>query len=339
VRVGTSRGLGYRSGATDNQNDVLVLQDWPYDAQALAATVVTINTRTHQIVDADVAFNASAHHFRVVDALTEAQRHAQTLDDIQNTVTHELGHALGLMHNLVDTEVVMYPSAAPLEISKRVLAADDRAGLAALYGGSQVADAGVPAELAAFGPVTGGCSAGSSSAPAALLTLMLLVLRRRRSGLVLALAPALALAAAPTDLERLAPDLDAASQVSVAQVRSTRTVRLPSAPGLLFTEVELETRACLKGPCAAAVVLIVPGGREGDLEQIVAHQPVPAAREQVLLVTDARTRRLLRLEDRVQRDQAALALRRSGLLLPGSSGPQPPVSPPAAAAQVPGTAR
>ncbi len=41
-----------------NLNGVMVLSDWPYSDGALAATVVTVNAKTHEIVDADVAFNA-----------------------------------------------------------------------------------------------------------------------------------------------------------------------------------------------------------------------------------------------------------------------------------------
>jgi uncharacterized protein (TIGR03382 family) len=342
VRAGTTQGLGYRPGATDNQNEISALEDWPYDARALAATVVTINLRTHEIVDADIVFNAAAHHFRVVDALEAADLRRTDLDDVQNTLTHELGHALGLMHNPDDAKVVMYPSAAPLEISKRVLASDDRDGLLALYAAP---DAGVPVTglplVPAAAGVTGGCaSTGDAGTSLGLLvaTLATLWSRRRRAGLVLALAPSLALAA-PDEPRRLMSDLAAATGVSVARVRSATTVRLPGAPGLLFTDLELERVTCLQGACAAALVLRVPGGREGDLEQVVAHQPVPALEERVLLVAGADRSWLLRAGDRAERDQLAAALGRAGLSWPVSLGPQASPSPPRSGAQVPGTLR
>jgi uncharacterized protein (TIGR03382 family) len=341
VRVGTNKGVGYRSGASDNQNDILLLEDWPYDPSALAATVVTLNTRTKEIVDADIVFNP-ARHFRVVDALSEAERASLEADDVQNTATHELGHAMGLMHNTTDSKVVMYPSAAPLEISKRILADDDRAGLAALYGSSATQPG---ASLSPSDPLAKlglGCSAsGSAGAPVALAALALLALRRRRAALVatLALAPVLALAAAPGPAESPGPDLTTASEVSVAQVRSATTVRLASAPGLLFTDLALDVRSCLKGACPVARVLRVPGGRDGDLEQVVAHEPVPAVGEQVVLATQGRRHRILRLESRVQRDQVQAALARAHLDAPGSVRPQAPPEPPAPGLQPSGTTR
>ena len=52
--------------------------------------------------------------------------------DLDTTVLHELGHALGLDHSSVPS-AVMYPSVAS-GVPRRVLAADDIAGLRALYG-------------------------------------------------------------------------------------------------------------------------------------------------------------------------------------------------------------
>jgi hypothetical protein len=355
-RVGHAQGLGYRVGAGDNQSEILALAEWPFDPRALAATVVTVNLRTGRIIDADIAFNTQERRFRVVDPIAEVDRNAEALDDVQNTVTHELGHALGLMHNCEDEEVVMYPSAPPRETSKRVLAPDDLAGLAALYGPPPEAlDAGASQEPIAA--VTAGCSGtGSTGAPAALLALAFLLLLRplravapaprrsvvRAAGValaLLALAPALAVAAPRVGLERLAPDLAAAEQVSLAQVKAVRTVRVPTVPGLLFSEVELEVQACLKGACPATAKLLVPGGREGDLEQIVAHQPVPEASEQVLLVEWAQRPRLLRLQDRVHRDLAELALGRIDLRLPVSVVTRGVGSPRAGTPQAPATTR
>jgi len=256
VRVGRSTGVGYEVGASDNQNDVLALEDWPYDGNALAATVVTLDSRTNTILDADIVFNAQNHHFRVVDALSATERgltQKERFDDIQNTVTHEFGHALGLLHNEEDPAVVMYPSAAPLEISKRILASDDQAGLLALYETS----------LESLGPQSLlGCSS-SGGAPLTLALLGLLGLgfgRRRRAALALLVAvPMATLAAEP--VERFAPDLDRADEVAVAQVRSMSSRWLPEHPRLLVTDIELEVHECVKGPCAPTRVVRVPGGR------------------------------------------------------------------------------
>jgi matrixin/IPT/TIG domain-containing protein len=53
--------------------------------------------------------------------------------DVQDTATHELGHALGLAHSSA-AGATMSPTAAPGVTSARSLAADDRAGIVALYG-------------------------------------------------------------------------------------------------------------------------------------------------------------------------------------------------------------
>jgi uncharacterized protein (TIGR03382 family) len=82
--------------------------------------------------------------------------------DLRNTVTHEAGHVLGLAHpceGLSCTPVLqpltMYPQTSPGDVEKRTLAADDVAGVCAIY----------PAE-------GGGCGCGSGGAPGALAFLL-----------------------------------------------------------------------------------------------------------------------------------------------------------------------
>lgn len=315
VRVGHAGAIGYQVGSADNQNDVVALDDWPYDENALAATVVTLNARTNEILDADIAFNAEGFQFRVVDALTTAEKRSSCarLDDIQNTVTHELGHALGLQHNEVDPAVVMYPSAGPQEVSKRVLAVDDRDGLLALYDGA----APVPSVESLLG-----CSS-SSSGPMLLAALAVgaaLGLRRRRALVLLALAPVAALAGEPA--RWAVPDLEVAEEVSVADVKARRSFQLQENSRLIVTELELEVRECVKGACSRTRVVRVPGGRVGDIEQVVAHQPVPTVEERILLVRGGRGPRLVRVQGEGDRLELALAFRRARLAVPVSLGPQ-----------------
>ena len=88
--------------------------------------------------------------------------------DLQNTVTHEAGHVVGLAHPCGDpgtpacnaelppweivpyAERTMYPSTTLGETSKRALSPDDVAGVCAAY------------------PVAGGCGCGSAGGPGAL---------------------------------------------------------------------------------------------------------------------------------------------------------------------------
>lgn len=104
--------------------------------------------------------------------------------DLQNTVTHEVGHFIGLAHpcesergdcTAAMVPTTMYPSAAPREIEKRTLDRDDVEGICTIYAVSQ--------------PITGGgdgggggCGAGGAT-PGGLVAvafaLGLLRLRRR----------------------------------------------------------------------------------------------------------------------------------------------------------------
>lgn len=95
--------------------------------------------------------------------------------DLQNTLTHEVGHFIGLAHNCGDpglpacgpafADATMYPNTSPGDLQKRSLSDDDVAGLCAIYpdrsGGSGCASAGAP------------------GVGAALLALLALRLRRR----------------------------------------------------------------------------------------------------------------------------------------------------------------
>jgi hypothetical protein len=184
LQVGDAKPIGYVVGATDNTNSIVVLDTWPYAEGMLAVTLVTLNARTNEILDADVAFNAEHRAFKV---LTDGALPADLtrFDDVQNTITHELGHALGLQHSEVAEDIVMYPSSPPGETRKRDLKQDDRDGLLSLYGVAPV--------TAPPGPTTGGrpafgCSASASGSSLATLAVLgvLVFLRGRRAATAVA---------------------------------------------------------------------------------------------------------------------------------------------------------
>ena len=317
MQVGPSRPIGYVVGATDNQNSILVLEDWPYSEDALAVTLVTLNARTNVLLDADVAFNAEAHHFRVLPDVVKDERR---FDDVQNTITHELGHVLGLMHNAALVDLVMYPSAPPGEILKRSLKADDRDGLLSLYGTEPEAPAR-PALL----PVVG-CSA-TSSPPAwlALAALGLLLLRRPRHAVLAACLPLLAFAVEPVP-----PAVTRAEDIALVQVASRQSLQHPRHPGLILTELTLAPIECLKGSCGAITRVLVAGGRLGDIEQIAVHEPVPLIGQRVLITRSANQVRVLWV-DREAQAQIVQQLRASA----GSASPQGAPVPPSPTLQVP----
>ncbi|MDP1829629.1 MAG: matrixin family metalloprotease [Archangium sp.] len=313
VRVADeAKPIGYVLGS-DNQNSVLALEDWPYSEDALAVTLVTLNARTNELLDADVAFNVESHRFRV---LPDAVKDERSFDDVQNTITHELGHVLGLMHNDDADDLVMYPSAPPGELIKRTLKADDRDGLLSLYG--------TEPEPKLTPPL--GCSSTATSPGWVVVVLVLLLAVRSRStrlalcrstslgvsGVVFLLASP-ALAAEPTP-----PAVGRAQTVALVQVSARHSLPHPRHPGLILTELSLTALECLKGPCGELSTVVVAGGRLGELEQIVMHEPVPAEGQRILVTRTAGRVRVLWVEP----DSQARIIKelRSGVGLPATQG-------------------
>lgn len=296
VTVGEGRPLGYTIGG-ENQNSILVLEDWPYAEGTLAVTLVTLNARTNEMLDADIAFNAEDHDFKVMSegALRNDANH---FDDVQNTVTHELGHVLGLMHSKTSEDLVMYPSAPPGELTKRQLKQDDLDGLLSLYG---TAPAGVAAAPSTEVEPAVGCSSTSGTASPVFAVLVLAALalaRARRPARAAAVAalvvlPTFALAQGAGLQVKLRKELVKAEQVAVVEITARRSMLHPTQAGLIVTELTVQPVECLKGACAPPRTLVVAGGRVGDLEQVAIHEPVPAVGDRMLTVhAGGRTRML-----------------------------------------------
>jgi hypothetical protein len=330
VRAGETLGMGFDFTRSQNQNEILVPDEWTFDTNAIAVTVITADTKTHTILDADIAFNVAHRRFRAITDPSAAD--AGVYDDIQNTLTHELGHAVGLAHNHEDPVVVMYPSARRGETHKRVLSGDDQAGLEFLYpaNGSEVSaelDEGV------------GCSVGGNRAALWMMLLAVPLFLRRRVGsrAVAAAVVALPLAVAASPGQRAEAPAARAQLVATARVVSSKTLEPVQGQRLLHTEIELSVRECLKGDCQATVKVLVPGGRRGNIEQYIEGSPVPTIGE-VVGVTLAPPRaesakvgkprlQLYRLEAAVDFIAFAKGLQTAGLKLklplPGSASPRP----------------
>jgi hypothetical protein len=134
----------------------------PYTSAAIAITTVTSSTRTGEILDADMEINAVTRKF--VDIVTDNNAHlGGDLHDLQNTVTHELGHLIGLDHTCWNTlppdmkpipldnhgnpspscgdgdlppeikAATMYAQATAGEIDKRTLEPDDLLAVCEIY--------------------------------------------------------------------------------------------------------------------------------------------------------------------------------------------------------------
>ena len=95
---------------------------WEHGAGVLALTSVTFASNG-AVVDTDIEINAASATPSIVDSppCTGGVINSSCVaNDVQNTVTHEFGHALGLDHS-PDPTSTMYASAPVGETSKRIL--------------------------------------------------------------------------------------------------------------------------------------------------------------------------------------------------------------------------
>jgi hypothetical protein len=206
-----STGAG---SAVDKDGENLVFWEekrWDYSPAAAGLTVTFFKIRPGeaqdgQLIDADIVLNGQHFHFSTTG---EPDR-----TDVENIVTHELGHLMGLEHPCYEDddeprlkdhdgepipackgadpdlkqieETTMFAFADPGETKKRTPESDDVRGVCDLYPLGE--DPGVCSTSGAPGLVGGGCSVGvarSTWSPSlsmvsvALLLLLLGTLRRR----------------------------------------------------------------------------------------------------------------------------------------------------------------
>jgi len=113
-----------------NANTIIFVQDWeerelPPDAFGL--TLVWHNPESGEIYDADMQINETLGTLAVCRGSC-----ARGEVDLQNVITHEAGHFLGLGHSTVSS-ATMASRATVGEVKKRDLDPDDIAGLCAIY--------------------------------------------------------------------------------------------------------------------------------------------------------------------------------------------------------------
>ena len=96
----------------DETNAVLFRSDWGLDPDMLAMTSVW-STPEGEALAFDLEINTRDHGWSL--------KGEDGMADLQNTVTHEFGHALGLGHLVDAPDATMYPSAPKGETTKRDL--------------------------------------------------------------------------------------------------------------------------------------------------------------------------------------------------------------------------
>lgn len=174
-----------------NANSIAFVEDWlerGHPENAYGITVLVFDTSSGEILDADMQINETAGTI----GFCRSQCGGDGVD-LQNVVTHEVGHFLGLGHSDI-VNASMYGNSLRGEVGKGFLNEDDVEGACAIYGGLEAPDC----RRANFAPRNGwspdcsdsidDCSVGrvggSSKRSGNLATGLLLVLtyahRRRR---------------------------------------------------------------------------------------------------------------------------------------------------------------
>jgi hypothetical protein len=147
-----------------------------YDSNAVAITTVALRTRDGEIVDADIELNGVNMTWADIGA---GGSRPSGSHDLQNTLTHEIGHVIGFDHPCWDRNLgrpqprdhrgmlvpdcnsspsmvqatTMFASTMPGDISKRDLEADDKQAVCDVYPTANSCSGGSEVE--------GGCSYGA----------------------------------------------------------------------------------------------------------------------------------------------------------------------------------
>jgi hypothetical protein len=192
----------HNDGSCGNAHDC-----WDHGAGTLALTTSTYTADDGVLVDADIEINAASAHPTVIDppapTCSGGNFSLCIANDVQNTVTHEFGHVLGLDHS-PDPTSTMYATEPLGETSKRILDPGSERFVCEVYpaglasqdcllsdGGTDPGGAGGGNPSGGGGPNgpgvstgTTGCSSGPSAAGGlgllALVLLPLLAFRRVR---------------------------------------------------------------------------------------------------------------------------------------------------------------
>lgn len=144
----TGLATNLTQSSPDRENRIVFrASDWPPELgpETLALTTAVYRRGTGQIVDADIDLNAVDHVWSTGTPALEGH------DDVENTLTHELGHVLGFAHSEEPT-ATMFASAPVGELGKRDLAEDDINAVCDVYPGGTPRGVRSSCALAPSGP-------------------------------------------------------------------------------------------------------------------------------------------------------------------------------------------
>jgi hypothetical protein len=137
-------GFDWHAGSDDPSNqNIVVFRDaapddpvdaWLHTFGALAITTVTFESASGRLLDADIEVNDVSFDFTACDP---EEASCVVVFDLENTLTHEIGHVIGLDHPPSSepgaVEATMFASASEGDVGKRTLASDDEAGACTIY--------------------------------------------------------------------------------------------------------------------------------------------------------------------------------------------------------------
>jgi hypothetical protein len=191
----TERGVSTDNKCWDEDTCGNDFDCWDGDLQTIALTLTTYDEKSGIIYDSDIQLNASGFVFTTVDPpAPTCSRPISTnpgncvATDVQNTMTHEIGHLIGLDHTRA-LGSVMNPSAPQGEVSKRDIDEGSADFVCRTYPKGQASQSCVTPALersgnaAVLGPQALGCSSSGAGAwLPAVAGWALLAWRRRRGG-------------------------------------------------------------------------------------------------------------------------------------------------------------
>lgn len=125
--------LGEYNRFGPNANTIAFISDWEsrgrdYVDDAYGVTLVWHNPNTGEILDADIHINLTLEPVEICGEQCDGR-----YVDLENVVTHEVGHFLGLAHSEFP-DATMYRDAPVAQVAKRSLWTDDVDGACAIYG-------------------------------------------------------------------------------------------------------------------------------------------------------------------------------------------------------------
>jgi hypothetical protein len=154
---------------------------WQFSEGAIAITTTSFSPRNAEIFDSDIELNTPSYIFTTVDSppcVRGAEAVTCIATDVQNTMTHEIGHLLGLAH-ISDANSTMNPRAVTGELTKRTLDPGSKKFVCDVY------PRGQPSKLcflprASIEQAQAAKTGCAAAAGAPLWALAALLLRRRR---------------------------------------------------------------------------------------------------------------------------------------------------------------